>query len=138
MAFPGTYNISYYKGDTYEFRIYPKTADGNAFDLTPYVGGSYDDDNNPATPVVNADSVVFSFASSRDASAPHKCYASISQDKKYVTCVIRPEDAQYLTTGTTYVYDVQIFKPASGLITYPTIHTLLTGTISVTGQVSKW
>jgi len=39
MAFPGTYNISYYKGDTYEFRIYPKTADGDVFDLTPYIGG---------------------------------------------------------------------------------------------------
>ena len=24
MAFPGTYNINYYEGDTYEFIIYPK------------------------------------------------------------------------------------------------------------------
>lgn len=36
MAFPGTFNISYYRGDTYEFRIYPKTASGAAFDLTTY------------------------------------------------------------------------------------------------------
>lgn len=138
MAFPGTYNISYYKGDTYEFRIYPKTANGDAFDLSPYVGGDFDEDNDPLTPVVDADAVIFSFAQTREDPNPHKCYASISDDKTYVTCVIRPEDSQYLTAGTTYVYDVQIFKPAGGLITYPTVHTLLTGNITVTGQVSKW
>lgn len=138
MAFPGTYNISYYKGDTYEFRIYPKNADGDAFDLSPYVGGNYDDDNDPGTPVVDADAVVFSFAESRGVANPHKCFAQISENKDFITCVIRPEDAQYLTAGTIYVYDVQIFKPANGLITYPTIHTLLTGNITVTDQVSKW
>jgi len=138
MAFPGTYNISYYKGDTYEFRIFPKTADGDVFDLTPYIGGDYDDDNNPGTPVVDADSVVFSFAEEREDANPHKCFAEISDNKTYITCVIRPEDSQYLIAGTTYVYDVQIFKPADGQTTYPTIHTLLTGNINVTGQVSKW
>jgi len=138
MAFPSTYNINYYKGDTYEFRIYPKLADGSPFPLQDYIGGSYDDDNNSGTPVVNADQVVFSFASTRDAANPHKCLATISSDKTYITCVIRPEDSSYLTTGTSYVYDVQIFKPSDGTTPYPTIHTLLTGTITVTGQVSKW
>jgi hypothetical protein len=138
MAFPGTYNISYYKGDTYEFRIYPKEADGDAFNLSPYVGGAYDDDNNPLTPTVNAGDVVFSFAESRGEPDPHKCFAQISENNDFITCVIRPEDAQYLTAGTTYVYDVQIFKPADGLVSYPTIHTLLTGNITVTDQVSKW
>lgn len=138
MAFPGTLNISYYKGDTHEFRIYPKTADGSVFDLTPYVGGDYDDDNDPGTPVVNADAVVFSFSETRGELDPHKCFAEISVDKTYITCVIRPEDSQYLVAGTTYVYDVQIFKPAGDGITYPTIHTLLTGNITVTGQVSQW
>jgi hypothetical protein len=138
MAFPGTLNISYYKGDTYEFRIYPKTADGDVFDLTPYVGGDYDDDNDPGTPVVDADAVVFSFAETRGEADPHKCFAEISDDKTYITCVIRPEDSQYLDAGTTYVYDVQIFKPADTETIYPTIHTLLTGNITVTGQVSQW
>jgi hypothetical protein len=138
MAFPGTYNISYYKGDTHEFRIYPKTADGDVFDLTPYVGGDYDDDNDPGTPVVDADSVVFSFAETRGVLNPHKCFAQISDDKTYITCVIRPEDSQYLNAGTIYVYDVQIFKPSGNGVTYPTIHTLLTGNITVTGQVSQW
>jgi hypothetical protein len=36
MAFPGTFNISYYRGDTYEFRIYPKTSSGASFDLTSF------------------------------------------------------------------------------------------------------
>lgn len=33
MAFPGTYNINYYKGDTYEFNVYPKNSDGTTFNL---------------------------------------------------------------------------------------------------------
>ena len=36
MAFPGTYNFSYYKGDTSEFVIRPKNSDGSSFDLTGY------------------------------------------------------------------------------------------------------
>ena len=37
MAFPGELNINYYKGDTYEFSIYPKNADGSAMNLTNYL-----------------------------------------------------------------------------------------------------
>lgn len=33
MAFPGTYNINYYKGDTFEFNVYPKNSDGTTFNL---------------------------------------------------------------------------------------------------------
>ena len=36
MSFPGTYNINYYKGDTFEFRVYPKDSSGAPFDLTGY------------------------------------------------------------------------------------------------------
>ena len=43
MAFPGTLNINYYKGDTYEFNIYPKkSTDGSAFDLTSFMGPDLD------------------------------------------------------------------------------------------------
>jgi hypothetical protein len=31
MAFPGSYNFNYYRGDTAEFVIRPKTANGSAF-----------------------------------------------------------------------------------------------------------
>ena len=117
MAFPGTYNISYYKGDTLEFRVYPKLADGSSYDLTDY-------------------SVKFSFSASRGSAGSatyHEAYAIISSDKTYVQCTIRPADAAYLTAGTTYVYDVEITKSATP---YPFVHTVLTGSISVTDQVS--
>lgn len=134
MAFPGTYNISYYKGDTLEFRVYPKTADGNVYSLSPFV---YDDDNNQAT--VDFDSAVFAFAETRggdSATGYHKCYAKISDDKTYVTCAIRPEDSLYLDATKTYVYDVQVSKPTGGG-DYPIVLTLMTGSITVTDQVTS-
>ena len=36
MAFPGSYNFNYYRGDTAEFVVRPKTANGDAFDLTGF------------------------------------------------------------------------------------------------------
>lgn len=137
MAFPGTYNISYYMGDTYEFRVYPKTASGDVYSLSPFV---YDDDNNPAT--ADFDSAIFAFAEEKavggsnppEPSGYHRCYAKISDDKSYITCAIRPEDAAYLDPTKTYVYDVQVSKPAGGG-DYKTVITLMTGSISVTGQV---
>jgi len=135
MAFPGTYNINYYKGDTYEFSIYPKTADGSSFDLTSFV---YDHDNNPATNLF--DSARFYFAETRGGSnAPgyHQCYAKISDDKRYIICAIRPADAEYLDPTKTYVYDVQVSKPINGG-EYPMVITLVTGTITVTDQVTSY
>ena len=134
MAFPGTYNISYYKGDTYEFRVYPKTASGDAYSLSSFL---YDHDGNPATADLN--SVIFAFAETRggnSATGYHQCYAKISDDKTYVTCAIRPADAAYLNPAKTYVYDVQVSKPAGGG-EYPTVITLMTGSITVTDQVTS-
>jgi hypothetical protein len=116
MAFPGTYNISYYKGDTYEFRIYPKNADGSVFSLNDYA-------------------VKFAFAPSRGAFGTadyHEAYASII-DNLYILCAIRPSDSSYLNAGTSYVFDVEIKKAGSP---YDQVHTVLTGSISVTDQVS--
>lgn len=117
MAFPGTYNISYYKGDTLEFRVYPKLADGSPYDLTSYT-------------------VKFSFSTARGSAGIanyHQASATISNDKTYIQCAIRPDDASHLTAGTTYVYDVEITKSATP---YSFVHTVLTGNISVTDQVS--
>ena len=36
MAFPSTYNFSYYRGDTYQFVIRPKNANGTTFALDDY------------------------------------------------------------------------------------------------------
>lgn len=123
MAFPGTHNISYYKGDTHEFRIYPKTSNGDAFPLAGY-------------------SVKFAFAESRGGSGVasyHEAYAQIV-DNSYILCAIKPEtassggDSDYLTPGVAYVYDVQISKPGTP---YALVHTILTGGITVTDQVSE-
>ena len=40
MAFPGTYNFSYYRGDTYQFIIRPKNANGTTFALDDYAGNA--------------------------------------------------------------------------------------------------
>ena len=117
MAFPGTYNINYYKGDTLEFRAFPKKVDGSAVDLTGYTAK-------------------FSFSTSRGSQGSanyHEALSTISNDSTNVLCVIRPADSSYLNAGTTYYYDVQITKTGTP---YDIVHTILTGTITVTDQVS--
>lgn len=112
MAFPGTHNISYYQGDTLEFTIRPKTADGSAFSLNGY-------------------SSKFFIADRRgpDYSVRHECTTEISSGA--ILCTILPGVGRLLASGTTYHYDVEINK-SSGAI----IHTLLTGTINVTADIT--
>jgi hypothetical protein len=118
MAFPGTYNINYYKGDTYEFRIYPKDAEGNPFPLGDYDGSeTFTIANARGNPVGLTNVIAF---------------AKIVDD--HVLCAIRPSDGITLAAGTTYYYDVQIDKDQVG--SYPLTYTLLTGTITVTDHVS--
>jgi hypothetical protein len=120
MTFPGTYNISYYKGDTLEFRVYPKDSSGAAFDLTDY--------DNASGPLFTISTVRGSAGLANQVQA----YAEISTDNTHILCAIRPSDGEELTSGTTYVYDVEISKEDSP---YDIISTLLTGTITVTEQV---
>jgi hypothetical protein len=122
MAFPGTYNISYYKGDTLEFRVYPKDSSGAAFDLEDY------EDEYGNSPI-------FTISTSRGQSGIEdqiSAYASISEDGSHILCVIRPEDGNQLEAGTSYVYDIEISKESEE---YDIVHTLLTGAITVTDQV---
>jgi hypothetical protein len=118
MAFPGTFNISYYKGDTYEFIIYPKDANGGPFDLTGY-------------------SATFTIANTRGPNPTLSVigYSLIPVDATSVRCAILPTDAASLVAGTTYVYDIEISKDDESLA-YPLIYTLLTGNISVTADVT--
>lgn len=112
MAFPGNYNISYYQGDTYEFKIYPKNSVGAIFDLTDF-------------------QVKFYIGTSRGSTATqYECQATINLDSS-VSCKIPPGVGRELNAGTTYVYDVEVRRPAD-----ETIYTLLTGNISVTADVS--
>jgi hypothetical protein len=117
MAFPGTYNISYYKGDTYEFKIYPKTTSGSVFDLTGY-------------------SVKFMFSTVKGPdgiSSRITGYSTISSDKTHIVCAILPGNGDAMNADITYAYDVEISKSSSP---YSLVYTLLKGEISVEDQVS--
>ena len=112
MAFPGTYNFNYYKGDTNQFVIRPKTSNGGAFDLTNYAAE-------------------FFIATSRGDNPTYSVEAEaiVDANNDTVTCKILPGVGGTLDAGT-YVYDVQIENGAS------LVFTLLTGTITVTEQVT--
>lgn len=114
MAFPGELNIRYYRGDTYEFNVYPKKSDGTVFDLTGYT-------------------VKFTIAETRESVDTVEAYSVISDDNTFIKCAIRTSDSTTLSAGSTYVYDVEIRKTSTP---YNKVYTVLTGNITVTGQVS--
>lgn len=117
MAFPGTYNFNYYKGDTYEFRVYPKDSSGAAFDLATFTSSFTVSTARGATGVPNQ----------------VQAYSEIPAGQDYVLCVIRPADGAQLTAGTSYVYDLEITKSGAS---YPFTYTIVTGNITVTDQVT--
>jgi hypothetical protein len=118
MAFPGSYNFNYYRGDTFEFRVYPKDSAGGIFDLTGY-----------GTPL-------FTISTSRGATGVAdqiSGYAVVSADKTHILCAIEPDVGIDLEAGTSYVYDIEISKTD---VVYDKKYTLLTGNITVTDHVS--
>jgi hypothetical protein len=120
MAFPGELNINYYKGDTHEFKVYPQKTDGSIF---------YLDDYSNAT---------FKIATVRGAaglSGQITGSATISTDGTHIVCAITPTNGALMNPSITYVYDVQVYAPGPG--TYDKIFTLLTGSISVTDDVTQ-
>jgi hypothetical protein len=122
MAFPGTYNIAYYKGDTFEFRIYPKDSSGAVFPLDGYDLSA---------------GVKFTIAPSRGSSGAAsqiEAFAEISIDRTYISCAILPSSGNLLNALSQYVYDIEISKV--GVSDYDFTYTLLTGTLSVTDQVT--
>jgi hypothetical protein len=117
MAFPGTYNINYYKGDTYEFVLFPRDTAGNSLNLEDYT-------------------VKFTVSSARGeagVASQQECYTSKNTEDGSILCVIRPADSADFVAGTTYVYDVEISKTGTS---YPVNYTILTGSVSVTEQVT--
>jgi hypothetical protein len=113
MAFPGTYNFNYYKGDTFSIIVRPKDAVGDQFDLTGYT-------------------TTFTIASGRG-SSPTSFYAGtavINTVDDIVTATITSSVGNNLLPTTTWVYDIQI---TNGTIVY----TLLTGNITVTDDVRE-
>lgn len=119
MAFPGKYDFNYYKGDTLEFKVYPKTTTGLPFSLEGY-------------------EAEFNIATSKGLPSDEQvnAYANISPDKTFITCAITPADGDELLAGTPYVYDIEVRN--SEATPYPLIYTLLHGNISITEQVTKF
>jgi hypothetical protein len=111
MAFPSTYNFNYYRGDTAQFVARPKNAnDGSSFDLTGYTG-------------------IFKIANVRGSSGTQiSATATVNDTTDIVTCTISSSVGRNLLPGT-YVYDVQISSNTQ-------VFTLLTGTITVTDDIS--
>jgi hypothetical protein len=121
MAFPGTYNINYYKGDTYEFRIYPKDSNGASFDLTQYGNATFTISNARGSEGVSSKIEALAVITSGNAG-------------NYITCTIRPDDSKTMDPTVSYVYDVEITKIATP---YNYVNTLLTGSLTVTDQVGN-
>ncbi len=115
MAFPGTYNFNYYRGDTYQFVIRPKNANGSAMNLDDY-----------------ADNAVFTIANRRGPLRTQTVYGTATVDisSDIITCTITSAQGRDLTPGTAYVYDVQIDNGAN------VVYTLLTGSITVTDDIT--
>jgi CTP-dependent riboflavin kinase len=126
MPFPGTYNFSYYKGDTYEFKIYPKNSDGTAFDLTSFADTESED---------NARFFVSTERGISGLENQIECSAQIVSEleETYILCTITPGQGASMNAGTSYVYDVEIRKI---LEETPYVLTLVTGNIAVTDQVT--
>jgi hypothetical protein len=112
MAFPGTYNFNYYRGDTFEFIIRPRDASGNQFPLDDFTAA-------------------LTIADRRGPNPPNKYtgVATIDTVRNTITCTITDSVGRNLTPGVTWVYDVEINDGAS-------ILTLLNGNITVTDDIT--
>jgi hypothetical protein len=114
MAFPGSYSFSYYRGDTNEFVIRPKNANGSAFDLTGYTA-------------------TFTIANRRGSTGTQTAAAAtVNATTDIITCTITSTVGRTLAAGT-YVYDVQI---TDAVPNPDVILTILTGTITVTDDIT--
>jgi hypothetical protein len=111
MAFPGTYNFNYYRGDTNQFVIRPKNANGTSFDLAGYTAQ-------------------FKIANRRGSTGTqYEAQAVVDTVNDLVTCTILPGVGRSLGAGT-FVYDVQITTGPSNIVT------ILTGSIAVTDDIT--
>jgi hypothetical protein len=117
MSFPGTYNINYYYGDTYEFRVYPKNSSGEVFSLETF------------------QTAKFTMAPTRGAAVEDQIsgYATIDSNNTNIICAIRPNDALNLDYTIQYVYDVEVTKAAEP---YDLVYTLLTGNVTITRDIT--
>jgi len=116
MAFPGTYNFNYYRGDTFEFIIRPRDASGDPFPLEGFDAEFTIADRRGA-------------GTSLDPVDQYDAEAVVNTVDNIVTCTISDSVGRQLTTDKTWVYDVQIDNGIS-------IYTLLNGKITVTDDIT--
>lgn len=116
MAFPATHNINYYKGDTYEMLIKPKTSTGSPFIVTDVLY-----------------SVSFKLAPQRGGPVGETILgeASIIADNS-VFVSITPSVSALLDSTKAYAYDVRI----ASLTDLDVVYTLLNGSITIVEGVS--
>jgi hypothetical protein len=116
MAFPATHNINYYKGDTYEMLIKPRTSAGSEFIVTDTLY-----------------SVTFKLAPQRGGPAGETVYGSSSiLSENSVLAQITPSVAAQLDSTKTYFYDIRITSLSDPNIVY----TLLNGSVSIVEGVT--
>ena len=126
MAFPGTYNFDYYRGDTFRFVISPKDSTGAAFNLAPYLD---EEENRDAIfTIANARGSERLFSITSEGSSD--LTATIDTSNDTITCTITPDGGRELEGGNTYYYDVEIYNGAD------LRYTLLTGIITVEDDVT--
>lgn len=111
MAIPASYDINYYRGDTYEFWIDVKDNDGVDVDLSAYTAK-------------------FVIASARGASPSYSVNATASIDGSRILCTITPAIGAALPIDTALVYDVQVNSGTTNVYTY------LTGNLYMTLDVA--
>lgn len=112
MANPATYDIKYYRGDTYSLIIYPKASSGVPFDLSTFTSATLD------------------IADKRGDDPTREKFrinATIDAEENSVLCIITPTAGNLLDSSKTYFYDVTVAGPAT--------HTFLTGTITISESV---
>lgn len=110
MAFPSTFNFQYYRGDTHQMIIRPKSANGQSFDLSGY-------------------SAAYTIATVRGPTGTqYVATATVDTTNDFVTCTISDTTGRALSPGA-YVYDVEIDNGIQ-------IYTILTGVITVTDDIT--
>jgi hypothetical protein len=130
MAFPGTYNFDYYRGDTFRFVVSPKDSNGNALDLSSYL--DEEDGRDAIFTIADARgaSAISTYSSIVELEGNFPLSATIDVENSTITCTIKPDGGRYLEGGSTYYYDVEIYNGAD------LRYTLLTGAITVEDDVT--
>jgi hypothetical protein len=126
MTFPATHNINYYRGDSYEFNVYPRTSDD-----------SDGDGVNDVFPLSGYD-VAFTIAEKRGPlestdEDPILGYAVLSPDRTHIKCAIKADTGATLSASKQYVYDIKITKVDA--TTYDKVYTIMSGNLTIQDRV---